>query len=200
MVRTEYHSVCLFDHGKDKTMDTLSRNCNIFTIQRGMVTDRSRGRIEANSVLSRIHCTAKSAVERLLRMVVKCDITEARAKFVEYRKASKEGDAEAQYNLGVCYYNGEGVRQNRKKASRWWLRSAKQGNPKAQLEVALGYYHGENYPKDYVESVKWCRLAAEQGFAEAQYCLGSHYYYGSGSKKTTIKLQNGFTKGLYKAI
>ena len=38
------------------------------------------------------------------------------ADFKEYRKAAKKGDAEAQFNLGNCYYNGEGVKQNNKAA------------------------------------------------------------------------------------
>ena len=30
-------------------------------------------------------------------------------KFEELKKAAEQGDANAQYNLGVCYANGDGV-------------------------------------------------------------------------------------------
>ena len=40
-----------------------------------------------------------------------------------YQKSAEQGDAEAQYNLGVAYYNGEGVEQSHSKAV-YWLRKA----------------------------------------------------------------------------
>ena len=33
-----------------------------------------------------------------------------------YRKSAEQGDADAQYNLGCCYKNGQGVEQNIDKA------------------------------------------------------------------------------------
>ena len=38
-----------------------------------------------------------------------------------YLKAAEEGDAEAQYNLGICYEEGSGVKKNANKAVyRYW--------------------------------------------------------------------------------
>jgi hypothetical protein len=51
-----------------------------------------------------------------------------------YRKAVEQGDASAQYNLGVMYYKGEGVPQDTKQAVYWWQKAAVQGQGKA-IEV-----------------------------------------------------------------
>ena len=44
-----------------------------------------------------------------------------------YRKAAKQGDADAQYNLGVLYADGRGVRQDHAEAVRWYRKAAEQG-------------------------------------------------------------------------
>ncbi|MCD8367240.1 MAG: sel1 repeat family protein, partial [Clostridiales bacterium] len=49
-----------------------------------------------------------------------------------YEKAAQQGDAKAQYNLGVCYYNGEGVTRNRTKAKEWFQKAADQGVEQAK--------------------------------------------------------------------
>ena len=38
---------------------------------------------------------------------------------VWFQKAAEQGDAEAQYNLGLAYQNGEGVAQDRHQALMW---------------------------------------------------------------------------------
>ena len=43
-----------------------------------------------------------------------------------------EGFAPAQFILGMCYYYGDGIKQNDKKAFEWFDRAAKQGNIDAQ--------------------------------------------------------------------
>ncbi len=38
----------------------------------------------------------------------------------------------AQYNLGDCYYNGDGVRKSYGKAVKWYRKAAEQGLAEAQ--------------------------------------------------------------------
>ncbi len=49
-----------------------------------------------------------------------------------YRKAAERGDADAQFNLGVCYSKGESVKQDRAEAAKWLRMAAKQGHAPAQ--------------------------------------------------------------------
>ncbi len=54
--------------------------------------------------------------------------------------AANQGDAAAQYNLGVCYYNGEGVTQNKTEAARLFRLAATQGDEDAKKALKrLGY-------------------------------------------------------------
>ena len=47
-------------------------------------------------------------------------------------KAAEHGNVVAQYNLGVCYYYGEGVNQDYSKAYALFTKAAEQGYAEAQ--------------------------------------------------------------------
>ncbi len=97
-----------------------------------------------------------------------------------YRKAAEKGVAEAQYNLGFMYGEGEGVPQNFAEAVKWYRKAAEQGMAGAQFSLGLMYRNGQGVPRDYARAAKWYRKAAEQGFTIAQYSLGLMYYDGEG--------------------
>lgn len=44
----------------------------------------------------------------------------------ELIKQAEQGNAEAQFQLGLAYYNGEGIEESHEKAFRWWMKTAKQ--------------------------------------------------------------------------
>ena len=56
-----------------------------------------------------------------------------------YRKAAEQGDAEAQYNLGLAYWLGDGISEDKPQAVYWWSKAAEQGNADA-IEL-LKVYH-----------------------------------------------------------
>ena len=91
-----------------------------------------------------------------------------------------QGNAKAQYNLGLMYDLGKGVPEDDKKAVEWYRLAADQGNAKAQDNLGLMYDLGEGVPEDDKEAVKWYRLAADQGNADAQSNLGVKYDTGEG--------------------
>ena len=80
-----------------------------------------------------------------------------------YRQAAEQGYAEAQYALGICYDNGNGVAQNYTEAVKWYLKAAEQGLVFAQHNLGNCYADGEGVAQNYTEAVKWWRKAAEQG-------------------------------------
>ena len=49
-----------------------------------------------------------------------------------YLKAAEQGNATAQFNLGVMYGNGYGVEKNCWEASQWYTKAAEQGYPNAK--------------------------------------------------------------------
>ena len=96
-------------------------------------------------------------------------------------QAATQGDTTAQFNLGLKYYNGEGVSEDFREAVKWFRMAAKQGHATAQSYLGIMYAKGEGVPKDGQEAVKWFRRAAEQGYASAQFNLGIMYASGRGS-------------------
>ncbi len=54
-------------------------------------------------------------------------------------KEAKKGNINAQYNLGIMYYEGIGVRQNYSEAIKWYEKAAKQGDAVSQGVVGLMY-------------------------------------------------------------
>ncbi len=98
----------------------------------------------------------------------------------EFHPLAGKGDAEAQHNLGVMYYNGHGVAKNFGEAAKWFRKAAEQGIAEAQSSLGIMYHKGEGVALDHAQSVIWYRLAADQGFAWAQYSLGAAYAGGEG--------------------
>src|SRR5712691_10828758 len=96
----------------------------------------------------------------------------------EFRLLAEQGNADAQYNLGVMYAKGLGVPQDYVQAIQWFRRAAEQGNANAQYNLGLMYANGQGVPQDYTQAVQWYRRAAEQGRAEAQNDLGVMYAKG----------------------
>ena len=54
-----------------------------------------------------------------------------------YRRAAEQGDASAQFNLGVMARdsNGEGVPEDDREAVKWYRRAAEQGDASAQFNL-----------------------------------------------------------------
>lgn len=97
-----------------------------------------------------------------------------------YRLAADQGDARAQFNLGVAYNTGRGVTQNYAEAVKWFRLAAERGDGDAQNHLGHVYRYGQGVDQNYAEAVRWFRLAADQGSADAQLNLGSAYFTGLG--------------------
>jgi hypothetical protein len=82
--------------------------------------------------------------------------------------ASARGDADAQYQIGCCYYLGEGVAQDFVEAVRYYRMAAEQRTAHAQFVLGGCYEAGQGVAQDWVEAVRYYRLAAAQGNADAQ--------------------------------
>jgi TPR repeat protein len=50
------------------------------------------------------------------------------SRLVETRIKAEHGDAEAQYNLGILYHDGQGVPRDDAEAVKWYRKAAEQGN------------------------------------------------------------------------
>ena len=76
---------------------------------------------------------------------------------------AESGDAEAQYNIGNCYFYGLGVKKDYKKAVKWFHKSAEQGNASAANDLGTCYHNGFGVEQDEEEAKRWWRKAVGNG-------------------------------------
>ncbi|MCY3999351.1 MAG: tetratricopeptide repeat protein [Bacteroidetes bacterium] len=81
----------------------------------------------------------------------------------ELQQQAEAGDAEAQYLLGLAYYDGEGVLKNWNQATHWWRKAAEQGHAKAQIALGLAYARGTGVEQDFTEAYAWAIIAQATG-------------------------------------
>lgn len=98
----------------------------------------------------------------------------------EIKLQAKQGNADAQYNLGVIYEQGIGISVDSKKAINWYQKAAEQGRFEAQYNLGLMYSRGVGGKQDYRKAKKWFGKAAESGDAQSQTLLGVLYAEGKG--------------------
>ena len=123
----------------------------------------------------------------LLTMLIFMCGSKSFAQVSKYQKAAEQGNAEAQFNLGLCYKRGKGVTKDDAKAVYWYSKAANQGYALAQHNLGLCYKRGEGVTKDYAKAVYWYSKAANQGYALAQHNLGLCYKRGEGVTKDYAK-------------
>ncbi|KAG0006841.1 hypothetical protein BGZ65_002977 [Modicella reniformis] len=105
------------------------------------------------------------------------------AAFQHYQKAASKGLPEAQYNLGLAYFQGVGVPKNDALAIEYWKMSGQQGFGLAQLSLGAYYFQNETTQeqkdpktgeikvikhewdptkKDLMQAQKWFTLASRR--------------------------------------
>lgn len=100
-----------------------------------------------------------------------------------YRKAAAQGLAVAQYNLGVLYFTGEGVKPNGKEAEGWFRKAGEGEISHAWHNLGYMYANGKGVMQDKDKALECYHKAAELGLAASQTTLGFMYINGDGVKK-----------------
>jgi len=105
----------------------------------------------------------------------------------EFKSLAAAGNAEAQFDVGLMYDNGDGMPQDYQsiisrvdQAMTWYRKSAEQGFAPAQTNLGIMLETGGRVERNYIEAASWYRKAAAQGDAAAQFNLGIIYYSGRG--------------------
>ena len=146
---------------------------------RGPSSD-SRGRVHRPAPPRRSHRT----IPCLLAVVLATALGSASADFAagleahregryadavdHWSRCAEQGDARAQYGLGVIYNEGRGTEVDYARAARWFSRAARQDLAEAQMELGFMRASGrDGVAQDAVQAYVWFLLAAENGAAEA---------------------------------
>jgi hypothetical protein len=81
----------------------------------------------------------------------------------DLRKLADQGDADAQWQMGVRYHNAEDVPHDDAQAMKWFLRAAEQGNVAAQSALGAYYWAGRGVPEDLSQAYLWSAIALANG-------------------------------------
>jgi hypothetical protein len=113
----------------------------------------------------------------------------------EWQPLAKQGQAVAQYHLGLLYANGQGVPKDDAQARLWYEKAAAQGHADAQANLGSLYDYGRGGPQDFKMAVRWYLRSANQGNGLAQRKLGLLYERGDGVPKDYVQAYMWYTLG-----
>jgi uncharacterized protein len=105
------------------------------------------------------------------------------AALLQYQKAAGQEYAAAKNNIGLMYFNGQGVPKDWSRAVALYRKAADQGYAWAQYNLGEMYENGYSVPQDYAQAIALYRTAGDQGLAMAQAKLGYLYVSGRGVPK-----------------
>lgn len=79
-----------------------------------------------------------------------------------------DGDLDAIYDMGSCYYNGNGLHRNFEQAVNWYAKAARKGHVGAMKTLSSLYKYGHGVAKSAEKSATFleAKKAAEAGEQE----------------------------------
>ena len=120
------------------------------------------------------------------------------------RPLANDGDASAQFNLGLMYMTGQGVQQDSAAAALWFRKAADQGDAVAEFQLGDQYANGKGVPQDCSEAMIWFGRAAEQDHSVAKLYLGGMYAEGRGVPQDYVRAHMWFSlaaaQGVQRAV
>ena len=84
---------------------------------------------------------------------------------VLWHPLGEQGDADAQFHLGVMFESGQGVLRSDAEAIKWYREAAEQDDAVAQFNLGVMYAKGVS--PNHAEAALWYRFAADHGLAGA---------------------------------
>ena len=168
-VVTDYTSTLNTEDGFPRILGGDRHSCTRYATEK--LKEEDSGRSEAHLFESTV--TTNLAHDRLLT-------------------SAKEGDAEAQFQLAMRFYEGVDVEQDGYQALFLLRKSAAGGFVAANYSIGFLYEFGEGIEQDLERAIRWYRIAADMGFGPAQSRLGDFYFFGESGQ-----IERNFEKAFY---
>lgn len=107
---------------------------------------------------------------------------------------AEQGEAEAQFHMGLLYQNGLGVNKSDEITFTYFRKAALQSHLVAQLSLGMMYKAEGGYlPQNYELAFYWIQQAAKKGLMEAKFRLGFMYANGQGVSKNEAEAIRWYT-------
>jgi uncharacterized protein len=110
-----------------------------------------------------------------------------------YAPRAADGDAEAQYRMGMMARFGWGMDKDSAAAVRWLSEAARRNQPQAQAELGTMYRLGRGVPEDPKRAAQLLTAAASAGVGIAQLSIGRMYRDGIGVSRDLVEAYAWFT-------
>ena len=102
------------------------------------------------------------------------------------KPAADAGNFLAEYQLGLMYDFGQGIRENNAEALDWYRKAANKNDPRAEVALAQRLMDGRDIARDQAGAISWYRKAAAQGQLTALLRLAVAYRDGQGVPKDVV--------------
>jgi len=136
----------------------------------------------------------RKQLEAMAAAQAECQKALHEAEEAQRKRATNEGNAEAMFNLGLLYANGQGVTQDYVRAREWYEKAAEKGFPSAMGNLGVLYHNGQGVAQDYGKAREWYEKAAEKGFPRAMGNLGVLYHNDQGVAQDYAKTRERYEK------
>jgi len=103
-------------------------------------------------------------------------------------EAAKLGSSEALYNLGIAYYHGEGVQENKAKGAEYYKKAAMRGHVKGRHR--LGCYEREKGNHD--RAMRHYLISAKMGFEGSVDLIKKMFMGGMATKEQYAQALKGY--------
>ncbi len=111
-----------------------------------------------------------------------------------YRRACDGGERKGCHDLGLMYYNGEGVMQDLNRAAGLYKRACDEGGTGGCLDLGEMYSRGDGVPKDLNRAADLFKRACDAGGAPGCTDLGRMYRHGEGVAQDLNRAADLFKK------
>jgi S1-C subfamily serine protease len=109
-------------------------------------------------------------------------------------RASAQGHASAQWQVGFFHEHGWVVPKDEAEAAKWYQAAAQKDHRDAQHALATLYRQGRGVAKNPVRAARWYLEAARNGHVEAQFRIGNLYRDGEGVKQNDFAAAEWYRK------
>ena len=94
-------------------------------------------------------------------------------KYFYAKRAADQGNARAQFDLGLMYAKGEGVRKNEQLAFNYFHKAARNNHVEAKFYMGLSFLKGRGVRQQSQLARYWFKLAVKAGHPKAMAHLAS---------------------------
>lgn len=115
--------------------------------------------------------------------------------FRRWAQLAQNDNIRAQHNIGVLYFKGLGVKENKRIAIGWFKRAAKNGFVLSQHNLGWAYEMGLGVKADLKKANYWYELAAKQNFGLSEDRIGFLLYKNELYKEALGYLRRAASRG-----